>query len=78
MWEFGSIFLKEVSLSLQEKQLMVFVASDKFKPAGENILFGKLISTNLSLKASQYLKAFRMCQCLEDLYNLGKQYFPND
>ena len=45
-----------VRLSVQGKQLIVFIASDKIQALRENSNFGTLICAILSLTASQYLK----------------------
>ena len=51
--------VNEVKLSFQDKQRIVFIASDKVgNGSSGNWIFGKLISSTVSLTASQYLKAF--------------------
>lgn len=87
--------MKGVKLSFQDKQLIVFIASDKVgNGSSENWIFGKLISSTVSLTASQYLKAFliklvmltnvtfilhnEICQHLKDLPNRVNHHFPNN
>ena len=87
--------MKEVNLSFQDKQLILFIASDKVgNGSSENWIFGKLISSTVSLTASQCLKAFltklvmltnvtfilhnEICQHLKDLHNRVNHQFPNN
>lgn len=87
--------MNEVKLSFQDKQLIVFIASDKAgNGSSENWIFGKLISSTVSLTAPQYLKAFliklvmltnvtfilhnEICQHLKDLHNRVNHRFPNN
>lgn len=54
-WEFGRYFLKseQASLSLQGKQLIVFVANNKIWSSKKNQNIGKLVSAPMSLPISK-------------------------
>lgn len=55
-WLWYSTFSQKWSVSLQGKQLAVFVPNDKIRALKWKLEFGKPVSTTMTLMASQYLK----------------------
>lgn len=99
LWLLGVLYLvgifsevNEVNLSLQGKQLIIFVANDGMKLFCNILNFGKLVSSTISLRTSWYLDfseevgsdvngILEYCiirHYLENLPNLRNWYFPND